>query len=87
MLYEVITVPQSGARAVRHEVDLELHSRGRFRVVSDRHDARRTHRDRVITSYSIHYTKLYEVPDGSEFTGAMKYLKSKIFMLSFHFEG
>jgi hypothetical protein len=27
------------------------------------------------------------VPDDTEFTGAMKYLKSKIFMLSFHFEG
>jgi len=27
------------------------------------------------------------VPDNTEFTGAMKYLKSKIFLLSFHFEG
>ncbi len=27
------------------------------------------------------------VPDNSEFTGAMKYLRSKIFMISFHFEG
>ncbi len=26
------------------------------------------------------------VPDNTEYTGAMKYLKSKIFMLSFHFE-
>jgi hypothetical protein len=26
------------------------------------------------------------VPDDTEFTGALKYLKSKIFMLSFHFE-
>ena len=27
------------------------------------------------------------VPDNTEFTGALKYLKSKIFMISFHFEG
>jgi hypothetical protein len=27
------------------------------------------------------------IPDNTEFTGAMKYLKSKIFLLSFHFEG
>ena len=27
------------------------------------------------------------VPDNTEFTGAMKYLKSKVFMISFHFEG
>jgi hypothetical protein len=27
------------------------------------------------------------VPDNTEYTGALKYLKSKIFMLSFHFEG
>lgn len=27
------------------------------------------------------------VPDNTEFTGAMKYIKSKIFMISFHFEG
>ncbi len=27
------------------------------------------------------------VPDNTEYTGAMKYLKSKVFMLSFHFSG
>ena len=64
MLYEVITVlPEAGHdQARRRPVPGALAPRGRHeRQAAPRRDPGRRRRRDVITSYSIHYTKLYEV--------------------------